>query len=498
MLHVDKMAPLRAGCVQAAPLPEALAGVAGIESLRARTQQLLAVLGAWAEDGDPAQLLAAIWTSARAEESAGLRLLASLLEVRLSGLELLHQTLRPSQMIRLCLRHARSQGNVSESIVQAARMLGTRIGIRPEIVGRQPLETLRQFEARAVALVKQLLEGSIREVELAWLRELADTELRAQAKRLEAIAERVGAYDGRRISRVLPLLSRQEERIRDTRVILVQWPETDELRRRTPTLLEHLEPRGFEKLIEQLEASPGGREMALALRLVRLRTPLSQELAFAAAVLRDVDARVRPRGDQKIDAARCLLLALNISGTEGRLALQFGSRELRQCHTLVERLRLPLEGDVLRVAYDPRRHPRFLAKDGVPALIGEGEGGIEDLRAAVIANVENEHILCGLLANARVAALAGLVERVVRRTRSVKVLLEIANRRDLHTGYANRNVPNALLWHPTAIPVSALRKFVHVRFVDRAELVALSGRGSRARPEIRQLASSYLATLSNR
>ena len=78
-----------------------------------------------------------------------------------------------------------------------------------------------------------------------------------------------------------------------------------------------------------------------------------------------------------------------------------------------------------------------------------------------------------------------------------EMLAEIANRRDLYSGAANINVPRALLWHPSAIPVSALRKFVHVRFVDRAELAALANRGSRARPEVRQMAMTYLASLSS-
>ena len=77
------------------------------------------------------------------------------------------------------------------------------------------------------------------------------------------------------------------------------------------------------------------------------------------------------------------------------------------------------------------------------------------------------------------------------------MLLEIANRRELHTGAANRNVPRTLLWHPTGIPVSALRKFVHVRYVDRIELTAMAARNSRARPEVRQMVASYLAALGS-
>jgi len=58
-------------------------------------------------------------------------------------------------------------------------------------------------------------------------------------------------------------------------------------------------------------------------------------------------------------------------------------------------------------------------------------------------------------------------------------------------------VPRVLLWHPAGVPVSALRKFVHVRYIDRLELASMASRGSRARPEIRQMAAQYLASINS-
>jgi hypothetical protein len=171
--------------------------------------------------------------------------------------------------------------------------------------------------------------------------------------------------------------------------------------------------------------------------------------------------------------------------------------ELRTTRTMWKVLEVPTRTSGFTVEYAERRHEPLLPEDGLPELIYPVLQRELDLRQAVANNIQNEHVLCGLLGLPRVASLPGLIETVVIRSRSIKVLLEIANRRELHTGAANRNVPRALLWHPTAVPVSALRKFVHVRFVERGELMALATRGSRARPEVRQMAAAYLDSLSN-
>ena len=71
----------------------------------------------------------------------------------------------------------------------------------------------------------------------------------------------------------------------------------------------------------------------------------------------------------------------------------------------------------------------------------------------------------------------------------------IATRRDLYTGFSGKEVPLNLLMNPVRIPVTTLRKFIHVRYIDRPTLQRLSGRGSPAREEIRREISRYLNNL---
>ena len=49
--------------------------------------------------------------------------------------------------------------------------------------------------------------------------------------------------------------------------------------------------------------------------------------------------------------------------------------------------------------------------------------------------------------------------------------------------------------NPAKVPLMALRKFVHVRFIDKASLARLAGKGSTIREEVRREVQHYLSSL---
>lgn len=498
VISTRTLAEMRAAPATSPPLPPAVAAIAAEVALRSRTEMLATLLERELETGHAADLVCAIWRGARAGDRAALRCLVNLLEVRLSGLELLRRALVPRQVLRACRRALHGGEEASREawrdIVQGAQALAARIGLEPAAVVRPTAS--QAIERRAQAYLERILDGRIREVELAWLVEFADLELRATGLRLGELAERVGACDGRSIGRLLPVLSKTEERIRDTRAILVKLPAPEDLVKRTPVLVTRLEERGYDALVREVGSRPEGLEAARAMVLASWRAPLAAELGFFAGLVRLLGDRYRARGAPPVDPARAVLLALMARRGQG-IDLDLTPMEIRSTAALWDALGVEPRSGGFTLAFDARRYEPLLPEDGVPELTYPAIRRPPDLRAIVLANVHNEHVMCGLLAMPRLVTSPGLVEQVVMRSRSLKVLLEIANRRELYTGAANHNVPRALLWHPAGIPVSALRKFVHVRFVERAELAALSARGSRARPEIRQMAAAYLASLSS-
>lgn len=499
ILNTKSIDSMRATPLANSTLSPALLSIAEDLSVRARTELLGNLLEREITIGNNAgDLICDIWRSARAGDRASLRLLVSLLEVRFSGLELLRRALTCVQVFRAQRRAARRASDytsdVWREILEAGQAFGARLGLAPKTLHQ--LDAQEKIVRRARQLIDVLLAGRINETELAWLVGLAELEMRATSTRLGEMAGRVGDCDGRRISRLLPVLSRQEERIRDTRALLVKLPDPEDLVKRTPVLAQRLEDRGFDALVREIGLRPEGIEVARALVLTTWRAPLAPELAFFGGIVRLLGDRLVSKDKPPLDPARALYLALLARRPEG-LGLELNAMEVRMTTSLWEALEVRPRSGRFLLPWKERKYEPMLPEDGVPELTYPAVRRSTDLRALVLTNIGNEQVMSGLLQIPRVAALPGLLEMVVTRSRSVKVLLEIANRRELHTGAANRNVPKALLWHPTSIPLSALRKFVHVRYVERGELASLSSRGSRARPEIRQMVASYLASLSN-
>jgi hypothetical protein len=116
-------------------------------------------------------------------------------------------------------------------------------------------------------------------------------------------------------------------------------------------------------------------------------------------------------------------------------------------------------------------------------------------RTLVMTYIDNDNFLIELLNNPRLLAQPGVIALISLRSRSMRILSVIANRRDLYTGFANKEVPLNLLQNPAKVPVSSIRKFIHVRFIDKATLARLAGKGSSIRDEVRREIQRYIGSL---
>jgi hypothetical protein len=116
-------------------------------------------------------------------------------------------------------------------------------------------------------------------------------------------------------------------------------------------------------------------------------------------------------------------------------------------------------------------------------------------KSLVMSYMDNDSFLAELLNNPKAIGKPGIVALIALRCRSSKVLSIISNRRELYTGFSNKQVPFNLLVNPAKMSVSSLRKFIHVRYIDRVTLQRLSSRGSAAREEVRREIARYLNSL---
>ena len=117
-------------------------------------------------------------------------------------------------------------------------------------------------------------------------------------------------------------------------------------------------------------------------------------------------------------------------------------------------------------------------------------------RTLVQTYIDNDSFLVELLNNPRVIGQPGIVPLIALRCRSARILTIVANRRELHSGFANKEVPVNLLQNPAKVPISSIRKFVHVRYLDKATLARLGGKGSQIRDEVRREIQHYLSSLN--
>ena len=116
-----------------------------------------------------------------------------------------------------------------------------------------------------------------------------------------------------------------------------------------------------------------------------------------------------------------------------------------------------------------------------------------DWKGLVLSNITRDTLITSFLANPKCVRVPGLVECVVVNSRSVQILSLIASKRDLHSGHQNKGVPAALLRSRSKLPMTLLRRFIHIRFVAKSDLKDLAIRAPR--PEVLKEIGDYLKTL---
>jgi hypothetical protein len=124
-------------------------------------------------------------------------------------------------------------------------------------------------------------------------------------------------------------------------------------------------------------------------------------------------------------------------------------------------------------------------------LKGVDEGSL-DIKAIITQNITRDGVLEAFLNNPKVFQKPGLVAFIVNTCRSVGVLSKIAKQRQLHTGFANRDVPMAILQSPCNIPINLVRPFVNVKYVALIDIKNLAKAKAGIRRAIKDEAEAYL------
>lgn len=198
---------------------------------------------------------------------------------------------------------------------------------------------------------------------------------------------------------------------------------------------------------------------------------------------------------RKPDILSCITLCVESAGES---MLEFVIPIGKKLGDLLELPGFEQPDKILRV--DLLRVPsaQFVDADEVPVEIDWTDIRMSSklgFRSLVLSYIDNDNFLMELLNNPKATGKQGVISLVAQRCRSSRILSVIANRRDLYTGFANKEVPINLLKNPARVSLTSLRKFIHVRYVDKMSLQSLASRGSQIREEIRREIMHYLSTM---
>jgi hypothetical protein len=460
-------------------------------------------------------MLRGILVAAVRNEYEGAAALTAFLGVRASG-DLLVSRVRSFSSVRRLrqrLRHRRDR-NLEPGEQVWLRELGDLLG-RMREAGLVEVEVTSDASEISSALrrvfngyvTKAEAEGFLPGDDRGMLRSMARVELKALEVRALEIAGTVDPYAARHMQRTVPMLAEVDADVRNLGNFLDRMEETDAgalLSEHVTAMSDILEPHEENILRATLEKT---EELRLGWRLLRGldRNPLPQRtlawfadrVLVAGHILTEQRLRSRP-----LDIAGCALVVLD-HYRDGLVEIPASERVLEALTSVgLDNVEIPDGSLVMVLDRESARRlplPHGLPLPKLPLVNVEkfAERDEQDLtvKELVTSNINNVSVLLGLLKNQKVVNAPGVVAMVVQRTRNMRVLDTVCNTKKLYTGYANKDVPLAVLRSPMNIPIKTLRKFVSVRFVSKMELRRLEVDRSSVRREVADEIKAYLRSL---
>jgi hypothetical protein len=548
MVIAETEHPLRTECQPAdtSPPPESLLSeltrLAFItDSLPTRSRILYQQLRKMLGQERLTTCLSGIQYLARGESAAGARLLAAFLDANTPSSRLLPKVSRFSSSRRVLARLATGakpdaflknwQQRLAETVAAGEKIIPPpRTKQRSNRLDAEgPFVLLRSLLRRLIP-EENLAEPDLERAAL--LAAVIRIDVDAYQERISQLAGTIDPFRVAAVTRVLPLLARADSELRDLRR-LIGWIEAGDFiaafARSVPRYCDALDDPERKRFTEALNADPELSDLAQLHANLETKPMPVPELAGRMARLMALGHQLVVAGEREteLDLVSAALLAQQFD-TDGTfvmpltadLAEQVAAVLLAPCNGRglgswsLEGLEVTSEGLVLRrpqLGLGDRiwRHDLPSADESDPQAIDAAENEDsedEDQEAAadlttvafkkmVLNNLDSTTIVLGFLRNPKVVAIPGLVSAVAVRTRSSAVLETIAKDRNLYTGFANNDVPLACLQNPMNIPVKLLRKFVHVKYVDRHDLKRFVKDKARYRREVVDEVRNYLDSL---
>jgi hypothetical protein len=252
-------------------------------------------------------------------------------------------------------------------------------------------------------------------------------------------------------------------------------------------------------MIEALEKTEAGRAVSKLFEIQKVKAHSYPSVKTGTSVIRALLMHpLLQRVQHKPDFLSCISVYMNAAGNG---ILEILLRKLTAEHMLKMLLDLPgfdLQQRILTIDLSKVPPAPFVDIEDMPRNVDWAKVNQESIvswRTLVLTYMDNDNFIVELINNPRVAAQPGIIPLVAQKSRSTRVLNIVANTRSLYSGFSNKEVPINLLMNPAKVPLSAVRKFIHVRFMDKATLARLATKGSSIREDVRREVQQYLSSL---
>lgn len=334
----------------------------------------------------------------------------------------------------------------------------------------------------------RLIDGeSISDDEHTRLFDLIESEAEALRDRVNWLSENTDPYNMATMARILPRLRIYDEAVHEGMDLAKRQKNREPVGLKILSFEAHMGGPTFEKWLGKISESESLTKLGAIIMTQREKKVPTLDLVSLTSVCRwtweVVHKKVVPidwiekalasyqGGSFSVDvgeSTRILLPALSGSGADLKNNHVSGNFGLKSFPSWIGR-------DLLTKSY----------------LKATDEGAL-DMKAVITQNITRDSILEALLTNPKVYQTPGLVGFIAATSRSLALLSRIAKSQSMLSGFANRDVPLALLQSPCNIPISLLRPLINVRNVPLIELKHLARAKAGVRREVIAECEAYL------
>lgn len=334
----------------------------------------------------------------------------------------------------------------------------------------------------ARSLVESIIEQApVDEQRRRLLVELIRWEAKALNVRINRLSDSIDAYSMKAMGRMLPIVKRFDENLREAEYLAVRIERRIEFGRAAMTLARSLNAASFEKWVAKMGEGEPVKPLREALLLQYGKLAPTRSLVALMSLYRWVFEAHGIKVSPAIWAKRALEMY-----EEGRFSIELGEVIEHFRNHLVE-AGAWIEGPMVSGSFTDKLYSQWIAANGLSRPLDRSCESAERERHLTVRQLVhrffgNASVIGRLLDNPEINSSPGIVEYIAKNSRSGTVLSKIATNNKLYAGPGNAGVPRALLTNPTRIPITLLRIFLKPSFFNRVELERLIS----ANPEMRQ------------